>query len=194
MQLDTNTKVKLATGIRRGKKLFTGCKGENTDGGVTSAPDLAVYSLGLAGFVIAIAAFPLAAGGVVVDLCGSFLVVFAPYLVYQKRVLADFGTFRSLLNMLREKINMFMEENDKLEENLKRLSTSVDELEAIEADFSRLAGSNNIDRLVEVIKETKDTNEQIKVSVVWNLLALYCIHCTIMHRIVCLTKNILLYS
>jgi hypothetical protein len=190
MNLDTNTKVKVATGLRRGKKsvstLFTGCKGENTDGGVTSAPDFVVYSLGIAGFVIAIAAFPLAAGGIVVDLCGSFLVVFAPYVVYQKRVLADLGTFRSLLNMLRGKINMFMEENDKLEANLKRLSSSVDELETIEADFSRLAGSNNVDRLVEVIKETKDTNAQIKVSACLLALLLHLLH--FMHRIVCLTQ------
>jgi hypothetical protein len=191
MNLDTNTKVKVATGLRRGKKsvstLFTGCKGENTDGGVTSAPDFVVYSLGIAGFVIAIAAFPLAAGGIVVDLCGSFLVVFAPYVVYQKRVLADLGTFRSLLNMLRGKINMFMEENDKLEANLKRLSSSVDELETIEADFSRLAGSNNVDRLVEVIKETKDTNAQIKVSACLLALLLHLLH--FMHRIVCLTQS-----
>jgi competence protein ComGC len=168
MEVDTHTKVKIATGLRKGKKavsgLFTGCKGENTDGGVTSAPDLVINTLGFAGFCIAIAAFPLAAGGVVVNIVGSFLVAFCPYVIYQKKVLQDLGSFRSLLNSLRGKINGFMLENDQLQANIQRLSSSVDDLESIEADFSKLTGSNNVDRLVEVIKETKHVNTQIRVS------------------------------
>lgn len=164
MEIDTNTKVKVATGVRKAKKLFTGCKGENTDGGVTSAPDIAINTLGLAGFCIAIAAFPLASGGIVVDIIGSFLLAFCPYVIYQKKVLQGLKSFRSLLNQLRGKINELMAENDKLTENIERLKASVDDLETIESNFSRLAGSNNVDRLVEVIKETKDINAKIRVS------------------------------
>lgn len=56
-----------------------------------------------------------------------------------------------------------IDENDKLSDNVKRLMGSVDELEKVEDELSSLVGANQIDRLVEVVKETKEINEKIKV-------------------------------
>ena len=75
----------------------------------------------------------------------------------------DLGSFRSLLNELRTQINHMIDENDKLSDNVKRLMGSVDELEKVEDELSSLVGANQIDRLVEVVKETKEINEKIKV-------------------------------
>uniref|UniRef100_A0A7S3Q177 Uncharacterized protein n=1 Tax=Chaetoceros debilis TaxID=122233 RepID=A0A7S3Q177_9STRA len=163
--LDTTTKVQIAQGLRKGKKSVIGCmegfKGEKTDKGVTAAPAVIVGTIGIAALGLAVSSIVMS-GFLVVDVTGSFLCFFAPYMVYQKHVLRELGTFRSLLNSLRMKINGLIVENEKLTANVDRLRGSVDELETIEQDLSRLVDSNHVDELVDVIKRTKAANDQMK--------------------------------
>lgn len=159
--LDTTTKVQIAQGIRKGKSLLMGCKGKKTDGGVTKAPMPIVGIVGLAGLGLAMSSIYLS-GFVVVDVAGGFLCFFAPYMVYQKGVLRKLGSFRQLLNDLRAQINDLMVENDKLKASVDQLSVNVDELEKVEEELSLLVQSNNIDRLVEVVKKTKEVNEKMR--------------------------------
>lgn len=78
-------------------------------------------------------------------------------------MLRDLGSFRSLLNDLRMQINQMMIENDKLSANVKKLSGNVDDLEKVEGELSKIVDGNSIDHLVDVVKETKEINEKIKV-------------------------------
>lgn len=167
MALDTRTQIKLATAARKGKRsitnLFTGCKGEKTDKNVTIAPAMLVNLIGIGGLGIAITAIVLSAGGLLLDICGFFLCFFAPYSIYQKHILKDLGTFRSLLNNLRMQVNEFMLENDLLKENLRRLGQNIDGLERVEENFSRLVKSNEVDRFVAIVTETRQINDKMKV-------------------------------
>lgn len=167
MALDARTQIKIATAARKGKRtvtnLFAGCKGENTDKNVTITPAVLVNLVGIGGLGIAVAAIVLSAGGLLLDICGSFLCFFAPYTIYQKHLLKDLGTFRALLNDLRRQVNEFMLENDALKENLKRLGENIDGLERVEENFSRLVKSNEVDRCVAIITETRQVNIKMKV-------------------------------
>jgi predicted nuclease with TOPRIM domain len=60
-------------------------------------------------------------------------------------------------------INQMMIENDKLSANVKKLSGNVDDLEKVEGELSKIVDGNSIDHLVDVVKETKEINEKIKV-------------------------------
>lgn len=84
MELDTNTKVQIAKASRKAKGCLDGLKGEKTDEGVTKAPLVVVDLIGLGGLGIAIAAIILSPGGLLLDIVGSFLTFFAPYMIYQK--------------------------------------------------------------------------------------------------------------
>ncbi len=57
-----------------------------------------------------------------------------------------------------------MHENDKLTENVDRLEGSVTELEQVEKELAQIANTNNVDRLVYVVSETKRINEKMKVN------------------------------
>jgi len=61
----------------------------------------------------------------IVDFAAILAAVFGTYVLYQKRVLAELGGFRSLHNLLREKINEFILENNKLSMNVEALKRSV---------------------------------------------------------------------
>jgi len=169
MALDTKAQIKLATAARKGKRtistFFTGCKGVSTDKSVTIAPEVLIYLAGAGGLGIAITAIIVSAGGLLLDICGSFLCFFAPYTIYQKYLLRDLGTFRSLLNNLRRQVNDLMIENDALKANLRRLGENIDGLESVEEKFSRLVKANEVDRCVAIVKETKEVNEKMKVRV-----------------------------
>jgi len=60
-------------------------------------------------------------------------------------------------------INDFMEENDKLTRNVDKLAGNVGELEEVEKSLSKLVKSNNVDRLVKIVVETRIVNEKLKV-------------------------------
>lgn len=77
-------------------------------------------------------------------------------------VLRNLGSFRKLLNDLRDKINDLMIENDKLKASVEELGNNVTELEHVEEELSKLVQSNNVDRLVSVVKETQIINEKMR--------------------------------
>ena len=91
------------------------------------------------------------------------LLFFAPYLAFQKRILRKLGTFRSLHNQLREKVNDLMVQNDILTKNVDRLDDAVTELEQVEKDLAKVAKTRDLDRLVYVVSENKAINEKLKV-------------------------------
>jgi hypothetical protein len=158
INVDTATKIQIANNVRKTRKVFLGCcKGEKTDSGVTMAPTAIVDTIAIAAFGLAVLSIMMS-NLLVVEIAGGFLVFFAPYMVVQKRILAKLGTFRSLLNQLRMQVNEFMVQNDILSANVTRLHGSVNELELVEEELSALANTDNVDRLVYVVKETKRIN------------------------------------
>ena len=56
-----------------------------------------------------------------------------------------------------------MVQNDKLTKEINRLEGSVTELEQVEKELSLIANTENVDRLVYVVAETKRINEKMKV-------------------------------
>lgn len=162
MELDTGQKVQLAKASHKAKGYLDGLRGQKTDEGVTKAPDALVHLVGIGGTGVAIVVGIVSTGGLILDVVGFFLVFFAPYMMYQKHLLAELGSFRSLLNDLRLKINDMMHENDLLAANVKRLSGNVDELEKVENELSKIVGESSVDDLVNVAKEHKEVNEKIK--------------------------------
>jgi UDP-N-acetylmuramyl pentapeptide synthase len=56
-----------------------------------------------------------------------------------------------------------MVQNDVLTNNVNRLAGSVSELEQVEQELAEIADTDNIDRLVFVVSETKRINEKMKV-------------------------------
>lgn len=96
------------------------------------------------------------------DITGGFLLFFAPYLAYQKRILNQLGTFRSIHNKLRSKVNELMVQNDLLTQNVDRLEGSVSELEQVENELAKIAKTDNVDRLIYIVSENKRINEQMR--------------------------------
>ncbi len=99
-----------------------------------------------------------------IDITGAFLLFFAPYLAVQKRILNKLGTFRSLHNELRAKVNELMEHNDILTKNVDRLEGSVSELKEVEAELAKIAETDDVERLVNIVAENKIVNEKMKVN------------------------------
>jgi len=162
LQVDLQTKVAVANNVRKGRKVFLGCcKGEESDKGVTKAPQYLVDIIAVGGFSLAVLAM-VTSGVLLIDITSGLLCAFSPYLVVQKRVLAKLGTFRSLHNLLREKVNELMVENDILTKNVDRLEVSVTELEAVEKELSKLTNTDDVDRLVHVVNESKRINDRMK--------------------------------
>ena len=98
-----------------------------------------------------------------IDITGGFLLAFAPYISFQKRIISDLGTFRELHNSLREKVNELMLENNQLTKNIDRLEGSVTELEKVEKELAKIANTSDVDRLVYIVQENKKINEKMKV-------------------------------
>jgi len=144
-----------------GRKCLSCCKGAKSDKGVTGTPALIVDLVAVAGVVMAILSI-VSSDLFLADLAGGLLVVFCPYMAYQKRALSKLSTFREALNDLRAGVNEFMEQNNILSRNVTRLSNSVDELEQVESELGKLANTDNVDRLVEVVTETKKNNAEMK--------------------------------
>mmetsp|Transcript_16962 Transcript_16962/g.21462 ORF Transcript_16962/g.21462 Transcript_16962/m.21462 type:complete len:276 (-) Transcript_16962:228-1055(-) len=159
---DLQTQVAVANTVRKGRKVFLGCcKGEKTDKGVTGTPKSLVDIVALAGFGVSFFAM-FTTSVLLIDITGALVLVFTPYLVFQKRILNKLGTFRDLHNLLRSKVNELMLENNKLTANVDRLDGSVTELEQIESELASIANTDNVDRLVYVVSETKRINQKMK--------------------------------
>ena len=100
-------------------------------------------------------------------------------MAYQKHILNGLGTFRSLHNGLRTKVNVLMDQNDILRSNVDKLEGSVNELEEVEKELSKIAKTDNVDRLIYVVSENKKVNEKLKVN--QNLLFYTCGNEFILH-------------
>lgn len=160
--ISLETKIAVAKQYHEKKKIFLGClKGPDTDKGVTETPVPLVDIAALIGFCVASFAM-VSSGAVLVDINGGMILLFSPYVVVQKRILKKLGTFRSLHNSLRNKVNELMVQNDKLTKEINRLEGSVTELEQVEKELSLIANTENVDRLVYVVAETKRINEKMK--------------------------------
>lgn len=160
--MDFKTQVALANNARKGRKVLLGCcKGEKSDKGVTGAPAPIIDIVAAAGFGIAVFAI-FTTGSLLVDITGGILLLFSPYLAYQKRIINDLGSFRDHHNRLREQVNEFIVQNNVLTRNVDRLEGSVSELEQVENELANIADTNNVDRLVYVVTETKRINAKMK--------------------------------
>lgn len=156
------TQVAVAASVSpTGRRLLTCCKGEKSDKGVTGISQFIVYALALGGLAISIGAIA-TSDLILADITGALLALFCPYVVYQKRRLLKLDTFRGALNEMRMSVNEFMRQNNALTHKVNELSQNVSELETVEKDLGKLANTDNIDRLTEVVLETKRINAEMK--------------------------------
>jgi uncharacterized protein YlxW (UPF0749 family) len=63
---------------------------------------------------------------IMVDIASISCMCLAPYAVYQKKQLKALGGMRGQQNELRQSVNTFHAENQKLEQNVTNLQQSVD--------------------------------------------------------------------
>lgn len=159
--MSTQAAVMTASMSPVGRRCLTCCKGEKSDKGVTRFPQSIVYLATLGGVIVSIAAI-VSSDLLLADLTGALLIGFCPYVAYQKRQLLKLDTFRGALNEMRENVNEFMRQNNVLTHNVDELSKNVGELEEVEGNLTKLANTDNVDRLKEVVLETKSINSQMK--------------------------------
>jgi hypothetical protein len=70
---------------------------------------------------------------------------------------------RQAQNNLRSEVNYLANENERLQRNLLKLDGAVTQLEGIERELSRIAGSfQNVNRLVEIVAEQNEVHERMK--------------------------------
>lgn len=136
-------------------------KALNCEAGVIKAPTSIVYLVGICSIGLAVGSIILS-GFIVSDLAGVFVCMFAPYMMYQKMLLRNLGTLREQINFLRNQINHFKTQNEFLTDNVNRLSGSVDDLEKVEKELSKLSKGNDIERLVKSVQKKRMIDEQMK--------------------------------
>jgi len=100
---------------------------------------------------------------VLVEATSSLLCLFALYIFYQRRVLNQLGTFRQLHNQMREKINDFMLENNKLIRTIDQMEISILGIQDVERGLQQVCKTDQVDTFVQCVKETKILNDNIKV-------------------------------
>lgn len=144
-----------------GRKFIQCCKGPKSDAGVTRFPTLSIDAAALVGLALAIGAI-VTSELLLADITGGLLLCFCPYMAYQKRALIKLGGFRDELNEMRQNVNEFVRQNNALTLNVNKLGSSVTQLEHVESDLAKLANTDNIDRLKEVVGETKRINGEMK--------------------------------
>lgn len=113
----------------------------------------------------AVMSFFVEMGGVLLDICGTILIVYAPLAVYQTVLLRGYQSVRDNLNFLRRNVNRFRELNKDLEIKQKKLRVKVDELRKINDKFSELtiAEKGDVEELTSVVAELKEINRKMKV-------------------------------
>lgn len=113
----------------------------------------------------AVMSFFVEMGGVLLDICGTILIVYAPLAVYQTVLLKRYQSVRDYLNLLRRNVNRFRELNKDLEIKQKKLRVKVDEVRKINDRFSELtiAEKGDVEELTSVIEELKEINRKMKV-------------------------------
>eukprot|EP00559_Dactyliosolen_fragilissimus_P006565 CAMPEP_0184863658 /NCGR_PEP_ID=MMETSP0580-20130426/12087_1 /TAXON_ID=1118495 /ORGANISM="Dactyliosolen fragilissimus" /LENGTH=246 /DNA_ID=CAMNT_0027362113 /DNA_START=131 /DNA_END=871 /DNA_ORIENTATION=- len=99
---------------------------------------------------------------VIADIMGFSVVFFGPFAALQKRQIMDLGGLRTQINILMGKVDELAGQNRQLETSVNQLNVSTNRLDEIRHDLSKLANTDNVDRLMEVVKETKRINGEIK--------------------------------
>jgi hypothetical protein len=99
-------------------------KGESTDAVVTSVALTPVAVVAAVGLVSGLVSFFMIAAQLV-DLASITLILFAPYVAYQKWQLASLGGMRGQQNRLRTSANKLSTENSKLTRSVDHLETQV---------------------------------------------------------------------
>jgi predicted RNA-binding protein len=102
----------------------------------------------------------------IVDIsCGCLLIV-APIAVVQKIKLNKLGTFRSQHNELRNEVNKFAAQNEKLKGINVKLERECTNLQGVTAEYETLAKQygDQIERLVGIVKENGEIQAKIKKS------------------------------
>lgn len=89
--------------------------------------------------------------------------LFGPFVACQQRKLQRLGNLRRHNNQVREEVNYLRQEQERLQRSLLRLDGNVIQMEKMEREMNRIAGSpHNVNRMLEVITEQKEVNEAIK--------------------------------
>lgn len=85
--------------------------------------------------------------------------------VKRQNELGDMDSLRRVQNELREDVNRFQGENDKLSEEVAGLETQVDRVKATEEKLSKIAEENgsNVSSLVSLVKENGEVQDEMMV-------------------------------
>jgi len=105
----------------------------------------------------------MASTNILVKIASAGTFVFGPLAACQQRKLRNFGTLRNHQNQLRAEVNYLYQEQERLQRSLTRLDSNVMQIETMERELSRLAGSkHNINRLLDVVHQQEQVYDNIK--------------------------------
>ena len=102
----------------------------------------------------------------IVDFACACLFVVTPIAVHQKWQLARLPTLRGQHNELRQEVNKFAAQNDRLAANNQQLDVEVTELQGVDKEYAKLAAKHGaqVDRLLKVVEENGKLQARIKKS------------------------------
>jgi hypothetical protein len=100
----------------------------------------------------------------IVDISCCCLFIVAPIAVVQKIKLNRLGTMRSQHNELRNEVNKFAAQNEKLKATNMQLDLECTKLQGVTAEYKALAKEygGQVDRLVAIVKENGEIQAKIK--------------------------------
>jgi septal ring factor EnvC (AmiA/AmiB activator) len=113
-----------------------------------------------------------ASSNILVKTASTTTLLFGPYVAYQHRKLKNLNSLRQAQNNLRGQVNYLVNENERLQRNLSKLDSSVAQLERVERELTRIAGTSyNVKRLVEIVNETNEIQQRMEKSLKSKILS-----------------------
>jgi arginine repressor len=109
---------------------------------------------------------------ILVKTASATTLLFGPYVAYQRRKLKNLGSLRQAHNNLRGEVNYLANENERLQRTLSKLDSSVVQLERVERELSRIAGSPGQAKLLaEILNEQAEIQQRMKASLKSKILS-----------------------
>lgn len=103
---------------------------------------------------------------IIVDISCCCLFIVAPVAVVQKIKLNKLGTFRSQHNELRNEVNKFAAQNEKLKASNMKLNVECTNLQGVSAEYKTFTKQygDQVERLVAIVKENGEIQAKLKKS------------------------------
>jgi hypothetical protein len=97
-----------------------------------------------------------------VTIASVLTVGLAILLLFQQGKLKRLGTLRHQNNELRRRFHYMRQERERLHRTLDRIDEAVADLQHIPQELHKLSKNKNVDRLIQVVQEQKEVQEQMR--------------------------------